>query len=121
MAKVLFEWDYSSYPGAKAYPNLFKPIQLGNLMVPNRIKYAATEDNLNDHNGFITDADVAYMRSRAEGVVGGLCFMQGVYMDEAGKVRDAIRSAQKEGYVSLDDSAVVVRDEEGCGADDGLF
>ena len=85
MAKVLFEWDYSSYPGAKAYPNLFKPIQLGNITVPNRIKYAATEDNLNDHNGFITDADVAYMRSRAEGVVGGLCFMQGVYMDEARK------------------------------------
>ncbi|MBN1276757.1 MAG: FAD-dependent oxidoreductase [Deltaproteobacteria bacterium] len=82
MAKVLFEWDYSSYPGAKAYPNLFKPIQIGNIIVPNRIKYAATEDNLNDHNGFITDADVAYMRSRAQGVVGGLCFMQGVYMDE---------------------------------------
>jgi len=85
MAKVLFEWDYSSYPGAKAYPHLFKPIQIGNLMVPNRIKYAATEDNFNDHNGFITDADVAYMSSRAEGVVGGLCFMQGVYMDEARK------------------------------------
>ncbi len=85
MAKVLFEWDYSSYEGAKKYPNLFSPIQIGNLMVPNRIKYAATEDNLNDHNGFITDADVAYMRSRAEGVVGGLCFMQGVYMDPARK------------------------------------
>lgn len=85
MAKVLFDWDYSSYPGAKAYPNLFKPIQIGNLMVPNRIKYAATEDNFNDHNGFIRDADVAYMRSRAEGVVGGLCVMQGVYMDPARK------------------------------------
>jgi len=85
MAKVLFEWDYSSYPGAKAYPHLFKPIQIGNLTVPNRIKYAATEENLNDHNGFITDADVAYMRLRAEGVVGGLCFMQGVYMDPAHK------------------------------------
>ncbi len=85
MAKVLFEWDYSSYPGAKRYPNIFKPIELGNLMVPNRIKYAATEDNLNDHHGFITDADVAYIRSRAEGVVGGLCFMQGVYMDEPRK------------------------------------
>lgn len=85
MAKVLFEWDYSAYSGAKKYPNLFKPIQVGNLMVPNRIKYAATEDNLNDHHGFITDADVAYMRARAEGVVGGLCFMQGVYMDPARK------------------------------------
>lgn len=85
MARVLFEWDYSTYPGAKKYPNLFSPIQIGNLIVPNRIKYAATEDNFNDARGFITDADVAYMRLRAEGVVGGLCFMQGVYMDEARK------------------------------------
>jgi 2,4-dienoyl-CoA reductase (NADPH2) len=83
MAKVLFEWDYAKYPGAKKYPHLFKPIQVGNLMVPNRIVYAATEDNLNSHDGFVTDADVAYIRSRAEGVVGGMCFMQGVYMDQA--------------------------------------
>jgi 2,4-dienoyl-CoA reductase (NADPH2) len=81
MARLLFEWDYSKYPGAKSYPHLFKPIQIGNLSVPNRIKYAATEDNLNTHDGYITDADVAYMRERAKGVVGGLCFMQGVYMD----------------------------------------
>ncbi len=85
MAKQLFEWDYSSYPGAKQYPNLFTPIEIGNLIVPNRIKYAATEDNLNQHDGFVTDADVEYMRRRAEGVVGGLCFMQGVYMDEPRK------------------------------------
>ncbi len=81
MARLLYEWDYSQYPGAKSYPHLFKPIQIGNLSVPNRIKYAATEDNFNTHDGFITDADVAYMRERAKGVVGGLCFMQGVYMD----------------------------------------
>lgn len=81
MAKVLFEWDYSSYPGAKSYPHLFKPIDIGNLTIPNRIKYAATEDNLNTHDGFITDADVEYMRLRARGVVGGLAMMQGVYMD----------------------------------------
>ncbi|UCH22012.1 MAG: FAD-dependent oxidoreductase [Deltaproteobacteria bacterium] len=82
MAKLLYEWDYSEYPGAKKYPHLFKPIQIGNLMVPNRIKYAATEENLNGRDGLITDAGVAYMRERAKGVVGGLCFMQGVYMDE---------------------------------------
>ncbi|MBN2489917.1 MAG: FAD-dependent oxidoreductase [Planctomycetes bacterium] len=81
MSKLLFAWDYSSYPGAKTYPNLFQPIRIGNLTIPNRIKYAATEDNFNDPEGFITDADVAYMRARAEGVVGGLCVMQGVYMD----------------------------------------
>jgi hypothetical protein len=39
--RKLFEWDYSDYPGAKTYPHPFKPIQIGNLMVPNRIKYAA--------------------------------------------------------------------------------
>ena len=33
--------------------------------------------------------------------------------EEAGKVREAIRSAEKAHYISLDDSAVVVRDEEG--------
>jgi 2,4-dienoyl-CoA reductase (NADPH2) len=82
MAKTLFEWDYADYPGAKTYPHLFKPIQIGNLIIPNRIKYAATEDNLNGHNGFVTDAGVEYMRQRAIGVVGGMCFMQGVYMDE---------------------------------------
>ncbi len=77
-----FNWDYTSYPGYKKYPHLFKPIQLGKLTIPNRIKYAATEDNLNDKDGFVTDADVAYIRERARGVVGGICTIQGVYMDE---------------------------------------
>jgi 2,4-dienoyl-CoA reductase (NADPH2) len=90
MAKLLFEWNYSSYPGAKKYPHLFKPIQIGNLIIPNRIKYAATEDNLNSHDGFVTDADVAYIRERAKGVVGGICTMQGVYMD---------KNRQGQGYV----------------------
>ena len=85
MAKTLFEWDYSEYPGAKKYPYLFKPVQIGNLLIPNRIKYAATEENLNGLDGHVTDSGVAYMRERAKGVVGGLCFMQGVYMDEARK------------------------------------
>ncbi len=33
--------------------------------------------------------------------------------DEAGKVRDAIHRGEKGGQISLDDSAVVVRDEKG--------
>jgi len=85
-----FSWDYSSYPGCKKYPHLFKPIQIGKLTIPNRIKYAATEDNLNGKDGFVTDAGVAYLRERAKGVVGGLCTMQGVYMD---------KNRQGQGYV----------------------
>ena len=75
------KWDYTQYPGYKKYPHLFKPIQIGKLTIPNRIKYAATEDNLNSEDGFVTDADVAYIRERAKGVVGGICTMQSVYMD----------------------------------------
>src|SRR5660398_249480 len=59
----LFEWDYSGYPGAKKYPNVFKPITIGKLTIPNRVKYAATEDNLNSHDGFVTDEDVAYIQA----------------------------------------------------------
>ncbi|MHB9150055.1 MAG: oxidoreductase [Thermoleophilia bacterium] len=82
MARQIFEWDYSKYPGAKKYPHVFSPIQIGGLTIPNRIKYAATEDNLNTHDGYVTDEDVAYIRARAKGVAGGICTMQGVYMDE---------------------------------------
>ncbi|MGQ9583680.1 MAG: oxidoreductase [Thermoplasmatota archaeon] len=74
-------WDYSAQPGARAFPHLFKPITIGRLTVPNRIKYAATEDNLNARDGQITPAGLEYMRLRARGVVGGICMMQGVYMD----------------------------------------
>lgn len=75
-------WDYSEYPGAKKYPHLFTPITIGKVTVQNRIKYAATEDNFNSKDGFVADADVAYIRERAKGVVGGMCTIQGVYMDE---------------------------------------
>lgn len=79
------KWDYTQFPGYEKYPHLFKPIKIGSLDIPNRIKYAATEDNLNDHEGYVTDADVAYIRERAKGVVGGICTIQGVYMDPKGE------------------------------------
>jgi 2,4-dienoyl-CoA reductase (NADPH2) len=82
MGKILYEWDYSNYPGAKKYPHLFKPIDIGGLTIPNRICYTATENNLNSHDGFTTDVDLAYVKIRAQGVVGGIMFIQGVYMDE---------------------------------------
>ena len=84
------KWDYRKFPGYTKYPHLFKPIKIGKLTIPNRIKYAATEDNLNDKDGFVTDPDVAYIRERAKGVVGGICTMQGVYMDQ---------TRQGQGYV----------------------
>jgi 2,4-dienoyl-CoA reductase (NADPH2) len=74
-------WDYKQYPGYEKYPNLWQPITIGKLTIPNRIKYAATEDNLNGRDGFVTPAGLEYMRERAKGVAGGICTIQGVYMD----------------------------------------
>ena len=85
MAKLLFEWDYSSYPGAKAYPHLFKQIQMGNLIVPNRNKVCGHRGQFERPQWFYDGCRCCLYKRRAEGVVGGLCFMQGVYMDEARK------------------------------------
>jgi len=86
-------WDYSIYSGYKLFPNLFQPIQTRKVIVPNRIKYAATEDNFNSHDGFVTDRDVAYIRERARGLVGGICTIQGVYMDPKGEGKGYVGQA----------------------------
>ena len=77
------EWrkKYETMPGAAKYPHVFSPITIGKLEIPCRIKYAATEDNLNAHDGFITKEGLGYMRMRARGVAGGICTMQGVTTD----------------------------------------
>jgi 2,4-dienoyl-CoA reductase (NADPH2) len=75
------------------FPSLFQPIQIKKVRVSNRIKYAATEDNFNSHDGFITDRDVAYIRERARGVVGGICTIQGVYMDPKGEGKGYVGQA----------------------------
>lgn len=86
-SKYFDEWraKYETMPGAKKYPHVFSPITIGKLEIPNRVKYAATEDNLNTHDGFITKEDIAYMAARAKGVAGGICTMQGVTTDETRK------------------------------------
>jgi len=87
------KWDYTTYPGYKMFPHLFQPIQLRKVTIPNRIKYAATEDNFNSHDGFVTDRDVAYIRERAKGMVGGICTIQGVYMDPKGEGKGYVGQA----------------------------
>jgi len=77
MGTLLFEWDYSSYPGTEKYSHLLNPFGRDTLTIPNRIKYAATEDNLNGKDGFVTDSGVAYLQERPNGVVGGICTMKG--------------------------------------------
>ncbi|KXA96178.1 hypothetical protein AKJ37_05855 [candidate division MSBL1 archaeon SCGC-AAA259I09] len=68
------------YPGEEEFPYLFKPIKIGDVEIPNRMKYAATEDNYNARDGSVTDRGFHYIRERAESGA-GLVTVQGVFMD----------------------------------------
>src|SRR3989337_950287 len=69
-------------PGEVKYPNLFKPGQIGKVEVKNRIKYAATETNFNQRDGFVSDREVNYMEEIAKGGP-GIVTAQGAYTDPA--------------------------------------
>ena len=55
------------------YRYLFSPLQIGTVVVPNRINFAAHLTNLSeDHR--ISDAHIAYYGERAKGGCGGCRF-----------------------------------------------
>lgn len=68
------------FAGEGEFPHLFEPIKIGNVEIPNRMKYAATEDNFNARDGSVTDRGFHYIRERAESGA-GLVTVQGVFMD----------------------------------------
>jgi 2,4-dienoyl-CoA reductase (NADPH2) len=68
-------------PGEKKYPHIFSPIRINDkLEAKNRIKYASTETNFNDREGFVTDVEVEYMRAQARGGA-GIVTTQGAFTD----------------------------------------
>lgn len=71
-------------PGEKKYPHIFSPGYIGKMEVKNRIKYASTETNFNTRDGFVTDAEVAYMEAQAKGGA-GMVTTQGAYIDPKGE------------------------------------
>jgi 2,4-dienoyl-CoA reductase (NADPH2) len=54
-------------PGEEKYPHIFSPGKIGKLEAKNRIKYASTETNFCDRDGFVTDKEIAYMEAQAKG------------------------------------------------------
>lgn len=71
-------------PGERKYPHIFSPGKVGSLESKNRIKYASTETNFNDREGFVTDTEVAYMEAQARGGA-GIVTTQGAYTDPKGE------------------------------------
>ena len=71
-------------PGAKKYPHIFSPGNIGKMEVKNRIKYASTETNFNYGDGFVSDKEVAYMEAQARGG-SGMVTTQGAYTDTRGE------------------------------------
>lgn len=78
-------------PGEKKYPHIFSPGRIGKMETKNRIKYASTETNFNTRDGFVTDAEVAYMEAQARGG-SGIVTTQGAYTDPR---------AEGKGYVGM--------------------
>lgn len=52
------------------FPNLFSPLRLGNLTLPNRIVMAPMSTQLGDPDGHVTPRQIAFYKARAEGGVG---------------------------------------------------
>ncbi|MES2899007.1 MAG: FAD-dependent oxidoreductase [Pseudomonadota bacterium] len=52
------------------YPNLFLPLQIGALTLPNRVVMAPMSTNLSAHDGTVTPAQIAFYRARAAGGTG---------------------------------------------------
>lgn len=50
-------------------PNLFEPLKVNSMTLPNRIVRSATMDNLG-HDGMVTDAEVELYRALGEGEIG---------------------------------------------------
>lgn len=53
-----------------SFPNLFSPLRLGNLTLPNRIVMAPMSTQLGDEEGHVTPRQIAFYKARAEGGVG---------------------------------------------------
>lgn len=70
--------------GEKKYPHIFSPGRIGKMETKNRIKYASTETNFNTRDGFVTDAEIAYMEAQARGGP-GIVTTQGAYIDPKGE------------------------------------
>jgi 2,4-dienoyl-CoA reductase (NADPH2) len=52
------------------YPNLFSPLQIGKLTLPNRVVMAPMSTNLSGTDGTVTPAQIAFYRARAAGGTG---------------------------------------------------
>ena len=52
------------------FPNLFKPIQIGNLEIPNRIAHEPTDISSSNADGLVSERDIFHHREIARGGVG---------------------------------------------------
>ena len=52
------------------FPNLFKPIQIGNLEIPNRIAHEPTDISSSNADGSVSERDIFHHREIAKGGVG---------------------------------------------------
>lgn len=69
----------------KMYPNLFKPLRIGNIKMKNRIICAPTSPSMIDLNGHFTPEMIAYLEEKAKGGAGLVTYGEAIVHSATGK------------------------------------
>lgn len=69
----------------KMYPNLFKPLRIGNIKMKNRIICAPTSPSMIDLNGHFTPEMIAYLEEKAKGGAGIVTYGEAIVHSATGK------------------------------------
>ncbi len=69
----------------RMYPNLFKPLRIGNIKMKNRIICAPTSPSMIDLNGHFTPEMIAYLEEKAKGGAGVVTYGEAIVHSETGK------------------------------------
>ncbi len=69
----------------RMYPNLFKPLRIGNIKMKNRIICAPTSPSMIDLNGHFTPEMIAYLEEKAKGGAGVVTYGEAIVHSATGK------------------------------------
>lgn len=78
----------NKYCGKELYPNLFKPIRIGNLRLKNRIIAAPTSPSMITTEGHFTPEMTAYLEEKAKGGVAVVTYGEAIPHSKTGKSHD---------------------------------
>ena len=81
-------------------PNVFEPLEIGKLKIPNRFVRSATYYALSDQDGFISNGSIELMKSLAEGEI-GLIFTGYAFVSKHGQVFPDMNGIDRDEHIPI--------------------